>query len=188
MRDMHKKCAKLTVELSIMIAILVVVIMSVLGMFGNGIKNVVANSGFAKSALNQEVVENKTSWDTYANTQENIAVTGVQGIQFNPKNPEEWINATFATLLNKEPADLSDIDLEALARALVMGDRAGMENLDDFRVKCENLGIELNNFTRRISYTNKNGKIKSMKYDEIAYSRNNDNAEIYHHIYTNPFN
>lgn len=192
MRDMRKKYARLTVELSIMIAILVVVLFSVLGMFGNGLKTVVANSGFTTSAINQKVVENKTGWNTLANTQENVAITGVQGIQFNPKKPEEWINATFATLLNKDLADLSDIDLEALARALAMAERTNMKNFDEFAEKCENLGINNNPFLSSVSFKNKKGNTKTLNYKDIdwdyqASSNSNKKEIICNYIYTYKF-
>ncbi len=183
-RMINKRSAKLTVEMSIMIAILVVVVIAVLVMFGQGLRDVAQNSGFAKNMLNPETIAKKTEYESFNRTQENIAVTGVQGItaKFDAEHPEEYVEAVFAQIADKTRADLSDDDMDKILKWLAMAHQISSipdETLEKYEKKAEDLKIKHNNSitVKTISYETKNGKIKTLDYTKEG-SSNNDNYNL----------
>ncbi len=182
-RMMNKRSAKLTVELSIMIAILVVAVIAVLVMFGSGLRDVAQNNGI-KNMLTAEKTEYNPFDRKYENidiakTQENIGAAGEQGeitAKFDAEHPEEWINEVFAQIADKTRADLSNDDMDKILKWLAMVNQISSipdETLEKYEKKAEDLKIKHNNSltVKTISYETKDGKIKTLDYTK----QNNDN-------------
>ena len=114
---LKRKRAKVTLELSLMVGILVVIVLAALTMFGNGLREVVANSGFTKHALNQETLANKQEIDSYTATQETIEVAGAQGNQIIASL--ERMNAGLS-LIGTDKSQLFETQLQEIYKALLV--------------------------------------------------------------------